>query len=474
MEFLGAGAGVAAVEPAPDIYQPRGRCSKGWLVSDDVLLEFLTHGLIDVGGDDAKLEKMRSTAGDLAKALQDSPERATSYALIAFDPNSPALDPVVAEVMDALRKRWATYVNTFAGTPILVVRALLLDALNQAAAADDRIGLCFVASARNALPFMEVGEEQKIWVDVIGKTEDRIDARAEREWATPDTISVPKLSFKISKKPSPVLKTTVVDRRALASQLQAAAGPQSGNVATNGNPTWPQNNPAHWVAEFGARAAVAVADAVDAVTADFAVGEIDVAGPLNQLAEAVTGFVEATLSSFSGATAGLQRRTELLWWKEALYSHSARKSYRTLEPQVAAALMALDLFNQLPLFSPASVAAFLHEAVALLPSAAEAKHSVGDLLATARQSPELAPLRATAAGLLAVPRGRGPLLALIGHPEISVSPPSGEFRDLTGVPAGSELGIATWATWLFRELQAARATERTKPPKRRQGKAEAQ
>ena len=36
------------------------------------------------------------------------------------------------------------------------------------------------------------------------------------------------------------------------------------------------------------------------------------------------------MKAVSGATAGLQRRTNLIWWKETLYSPSARVSYRSM------------------------------------------------------------------------------------------------------------------------------------------------
>ena len=39
------------------------------VMSDQILLRFLSAGLIDVGGDDAKLAKLKETASDLATAL---------------------------------------------------------------------------------------------------------------------------------------------------------------------------------------------------------------------------------------------------------------------------------------------------------------------------------------------------------------------------------------------------------------------
>ena len=48
-------------------------------MSDDVLLKFLGKGLIDVGGDDAKLGHLRQTARDLSETLKKTPAKASPY-----------------------------------------------------------------------------------------------------------------------------------------------------------------------------------------------------------------------------------------------------------------------------------------------------------------------------------------------------------------------------------------------------------
>lgn len=40
----------------------------------DVLIRFLNAGLLDVKGDDAKLEKLQTTAVDLSAALKKTPQ----------------------------------------------------------------------------------------------------------------------------------------------------------------------------------------------------------------------------------------------------------------------------------------------------------------------------------------------------------------------------------------------------------------
>jgi hypothetical protein len=432
----------------------------------------LNKGLIDVGGDDTKLEKLSQAAKDLAGALKKDPSKALSFSLIAFDPDAPEEDPVVKEALAALQNRWATYRNTFAATPITVIRGMLLDALVGAAAADDRVGVCFVASARNALPLMPVDNEREIWIGIVEEVERRVDARAEEEWATPDTISVEPMKYDAPTLTAPEVLVGEASTSTLRKGMMAAAGPvyqdpQQGGVATDGNQYWP-NQQQSWVTEFGKFSATAIAGAIDAAIAEIEVKQPELAEPFSNLADTVSNYVDATLKSVSAATAGLQRRTNLLWWREALYSPSAGKSYRELPPTVAAALMALDLFDAVPLFSPASVAAFLSETVMRLHGTAEGeKRPVRDLIAEAQDHEDLAALRDAAAKLAAAPEGRGPLLALIGHASQAGARDAMEFQRLTGVPSDAELGAAGWALWLLRELQASQAATDAAAAKRR-------
>ena len=95
-------------------------------MSDDVLLRFVTQNLINVGGDDTKLDKLREAAADLAEILKEEPTKTLAFALTAFDPEVPEKDPTISEAAAVLRGRWETYANTFAPTPVAVFRAMSL------------------------------------------------------------------------------------------------------------------------------------------------------------------------------------------------------------------------------------------------------------------------------------------------------------------------------------------------------------
>ena len=244
-------------------------------------------------------------------------------------------------------------------------------------------------------------------------------------------------------------KTVYFDRAAFGTNVQQAA--------VSAQPQYIQQQPQVWASEFGSKLGVALSDALEANLVGSALEPIDVAPPLKALAQAVSVHVERALAAFGGATAGLQRRTNLLWWKEALYSPSAHASYRDLPAFEAAGLMALDLHGLVPVYSPASVSAFLDESIRLLPASAGASEPVLTLVSEARISDAMAPLREIAALMVPPATGRGPLLSLIGHvgtPGVLDEP---SLRLFGGLGVETALSPSAWGTWLFRELQAARA-----------------
>ena len=423
-------------------------------MSDEILLQFLEAGVVDVGADDAKLEKLRVTAQNLAAALRKSPEQAVGWTLVASDPAIATSDAVIAIAWAALKANWATVANIYQGIPVAILRAILLDALVQVSLKDDAIAVAFANSARNMLPHMALGNEAGVWRQAVEQIEDQ----AESEWTTPEAIHLDPMAYEAPAEIKIAQDIKVVRRETLQANVLAAAGPTGG---TNPNPYWPNPNQGHlpnWATEFATRMTVAVADAVDAVAKANAIKPVDLSPPLAQLAGEVSTYVGRALAAFSGATTGLQRRTNLLWWKETLYSPATRVSYRTMGSFTAASMMALDLFEQVPLYSPASVSAFLNETALLLPEASSWEAmSVPKIVETLLADPLTQPLRDMARQLAPSSEGRVPLLAILGQaaPE---SVAKTDFREATGLGEQVAMSPDGWGTHLFRELQAARAT----------------
>lgn len=438
-------------------------------MSSEYLMRFLEIGAIDLKGDDTKLDKLRATAKDLSTVLKKAPAKTAVFTMAAADPGISSDDPTIQEAMVALRKQWETVSNAFARPPVGILRAILLDAIVLAARGDDAVAVAFVNTARNALAHAETADEAAVWREAVGEIEGKVDARAEQEWATPEMITVQALEYSPPAPVATTFKPSKVDRTALSAQMLAAAGPWGG---ANSNQYQPNHNPQPWTQEFATKMSVAVGQAIDTAVAGLAPTPVDLAKPLAALSEAVASHVDNVLASFSTATAGLQRRTNLLWWKEALYSPSAHESYLDLPAFEAAALMALDLHEQVPTYSPASVSAFLKEAIRCLPadpsSTDGGKQEIAKLVGDARTTEFMQPFRTLAAQYVQAAVGRGPLLSVIGHPQSPGTVDAAALRALAGLDASTKMTPSEWGTYLFRELQSARATNaNAKRPKKK-------
>ncbi|WP_417447382.1 GTPase-associated system all-helical protein GASH [Kangiella sp.] len=424
-------------------------------MTQEYLLTFLEHGVIDLNGDDTRLEKLRSTATDLSSTLLDSPSRAIRYTLVAADPNILSTDPTIEEAMQALRAQWTTVANAYkGGYPVAILRAILLEALVQSARKEDSIAVAFVNTARNALAYSESSSESPVWKAAVSEIETKVDARAESEWATPEMITVSPLRYKASVSTAQELEAPVVDRDELKQKIRSAAGP-GGSTPSN---QYHSHSPPQWANEFSPMMGDAIANSIDEIAAKLTSNPIDISGPLSALAKAVAGHVDKALTSFSGATAGLQRRTNLLWWKEALYSPSVHESYLELPAFEAAALMALDLHQQVPSYSPASVSAFLKEAIRSL-QANDEEQEFSKLLHEARTTEFMQPFRTLAAEYAPSPNGRGPVLSLIGYPQSATIEDTEALLAFSGIESQHKLDPIAWGAYLFRELQSARAIQ---------------
>lgn len=425
-------------------------------MSDEILSRCLEVGLINVGGDDNKLAKLSESVEDVVALLSKSPSKTAVFTIVAVDPNVPANDPALLEVYSLIKNRWTTIANTYSSTPIAVIRCVLLAALVRSARQSELQAIVFVNVARNTLPNVEAGPEGSIWLEAVAELERKVDARAVAEWATPETIKLPALSYKAPDTVVIPVPTITIDQAALQVAIVKASGPtnQHGN---DQNPYWMHNNPQQWIPEFSKRMSQGLVNAIEnAENGD--TKEIDLGPVLTTLAKAVSIHMQTALTSFSNATAGLQRRTNLLWWKESLYSSSAQVSYRTLPPFMAAALMALDLHTQVPTFSPASVSAFLDETIGVLTvGLAAAERPTIEVVRETIENQSLGPLRAAALTYAPELVGRGLLLAVLGHMQSDAVIDQATFERFCGPCASTSVTPRAWGTMLYRELQAGRA-----------------
>ena len=334
-------------------------------MSDRLLGQFLEKGLLDLKGNDEWYEHLISVAESLSTYLRANPEKIVPFTYAALLPDVGDQDPAIEKTRDFLKAEWKTYASVSMASPKAMLRAIILDALLTNAEVDDAIESALALLLASALPHLSVGKEKEVWKTALDDLLRAVERQAEVAWSVPSRINVsafPKIEVPPSRFSA---KGREVDEEALERGMFAAAGPNdSQGQATDGNPYWPnQGDP--WSYEFAPRAASAISEAISAATAG-RTGSVKNDALVEALTAAIVEHLESVVSQMVSATHGVEMRSRLLWWKEALVSPSARVSYRDIDRKAAPGLMAYDYQAVLPSRAPASVSAFLLETVRAL------------------------------------------------------------------------------------------------------------
>jgi hypothetical protein len=422
-------------------------------MTDRTLDRFLAAGLLaELKGDDGWYTKLAAAADALGKRLSDQPESVVPYLYAALDTKASPEDAAISAARGLVQEQWRSFASVFTSTPVLLMRAVILDAIVAAAKTNDACAAIVALLIGSALPNLHLGREAPVWHQTFSQIADEVGRRAEAEWSVPSTIALPPLSLAGLEEVTPTFAFPEVNKESLEVGFAAAVGPQNASGQnTGGNAHWP-NAGQPWSHQFPASAASAVKETLDGVLQSGEEG-IDLTKFSSALAATVSAHVEKSLAQVTAATRGLELRSRLLWWKEALYSPTARTSYRRLGSVEVPGIMAFDYHRPLPAVAPGSVTVFLEETVSRL-LGAEGQKPVGlaDRLAAIRSSPAASALREAVVSMRFAP-GRRPLLTALA----AAQDPQTSIAQLTVYAPDQALAAPDFAVLLFQELQAMKA-----------------
>ena len=425
-------------------------------MSDRALDRFLESGLLDLKGNDEWYKHITATADALSASLRANPKDIIPFSYAALLPSIEHDDPAIDRTRSLLKAEWRTYASVSMASPTAMLRAIILDALLKNADEDLRTRSTLALLFASALPHSSIGREAPVWKEAVDQLLQAVEREAETAWSVPSAVSVPPFPDMETPSITVSLKARPVDKKALERGMFAAAGPEDENgESTEGNQHWP--NEGHpWSYEFAPRAATAIGKAISqagaARTATANTRQLTLA-----LTSAVTTYLESFLDQIASTARGLEMRSRLLWWKEALVSPSAQVSYRDVDRNAAPGLMAYDYQAALPSLAPVSVSAFLREAIReLLPD--EESFTVLDWIRSLAADQHAGALRETVRATT-FPHGRVPLVSLVAmaQPTAAVIEQRTVFAPSTQLTA-SEFGLLT-----FLELQTIKSANEIIP-----------
>ena len=334
---------------------------------DRLLDGFLEKGLLDLQGNDQWYGHITSTASSLSTFLRSSPDQIIPFTYAALVPDVADQNPAIVKTVSLLKGEWKTYASIFMKTPKVMLRAIILEALLQNAGLDDPTKSLLALLLASALPHLSLGKEEEVWTKALDELLSAVETNAEATWTVPSqmtvppfpAINVPAIRFSV--------KAGEVGHKALLQGIHAAAGPTYADgtqTSDEPNPDWSNAAP-NWSHEFAPRAAAAISEAISKATGE-KVGSAKPEALVKTLTDAIAAYLESFALNLASITRGVEMRSRLLWWKEALVSPSARISYRDMDPKAAPGLMAYDYQAVLPSLAPASVTVFLTETVRTL------------------------------------------------------------------------------------------------------------
>jgi hypothetical protein len=430
-----------------------------------ILQDLLNVGLVEIGSEDSRFERIQAAASALATRFKAEPRLLVPATLVCLDDDIDEDDPMFVLVEELVIAQWKTLRNTHVNRPRQLLRSVIIDAL--ATTIDSNAMAAGVAWYTAASPLrhrqVRLGKAHEV-VERLLKNASHI---AEAEAVVRAGLSAPtaredNIQEATEDKVSLNINSTIKDDEIIVG-VARAAGPQYAPKPNleNPNPHWPQQAP-QWVNEFVPRMTAALVNAVNLGTSRLAQSlSENLAGPLSVFEKKLAiGLSELgqlrdeTLQSYQAS----RMRLDVLWWSEALYSPSLQVGYRDLPLSVASVAAAVDLVTIVPALAPASVCHILGETVhrlarilngdgalpiiTYLHALADAKTNFGDGLPNSTTN-----------------EVRSPLLGLVGEASTGSRIPAEVLRLRAGVDGALQLSPAEFATWVFRDLQARRLVE---------------
>ena len=317
-----------------------------------LLNQLLDCGLIDIGHDDSLYAKLDEAVQILTEKLLLEPKLIVAATIVALDVEAQQSEPVFILAKEAVVEKWPTFSNKFREDPRTILRMILFCALMNISNVSDKKASAIVwLVASNTLQFVALGREGEIF----RKTLEKLGADVE-VWIDENFFSI---GSGIASRTFPAVAVKVDDitlTKEIISSFQAAGGPS--NVAgalPDPNPHWPAQNQ-NWTEQMGPRMASAVSSVVSLGLKQFA-------KKLGSTLSEVTTNVANLLSEAIEKKNGEKIQLAAIWWSQAMYSMSLKKSYRDIPHNLIPLVMAADLNKATGHPTPISVSYLLSESV---------------------------------------------------------------------------------------------------------------
>lgn len=402
--------------------------------------------------DDGNISSLKKATTEVVKKLEKKKEKIIPFTLVAIDPLISEDDPVVLEVERIIIQKWSAFKNSVVATndkSITYIRAVILQALSQIAKEEDSAAIIWL-SARNSIKYYKLSQENEVLSEFFLSIGNRIETSAQKAWSSRIDVQLPDFTL-----PEHKTKNAIVSQPYLTQRLKAAAGLSSldENEAAkkydNSNRFWTNSNQ-NWTHDFGKIAGEALATAFNKALAIQNQSINDVNNSVGKNLELLVSYIESIGGEISSGIEASNLRSNLLWWKEALFSNNLKKSYREMNAISTVIAMALDLAEMVSPIYPLSVDYFLKETLkGIYPDEVDQEVNVEKFIQESKQMPEAC--MELIDGISNKTDGRKLFFVALSN---NVSDTSYNIYSETGLSKDDKVTLGDLAVWFLHDLQA--------------------
>ncbi len=407
------------------------------------------------------IENLKKAVKDLEKKLTRKKVKSDiiPYTLVALDPKVKGSDQVVQQVEEIIIKKWSTFKNGVTATndtSTTYVRAVILEALSQLSKNDSATATLIWLTVRDVIEHYQLGAEESSIRGLLQDLADRTEESGQARWEVSHKLQVSEFNeVEIS---TSAVRAAEIDQETLTKRL-LDANVHSAYSEQAGGGTNPHglNNHSSWqyfqfMSETAAQGITKVVNsALTQQAKSFSTISSSIKESLDDYFAQFQPFFEDLNGSIVNSIAANNKRSELLWWKQSLYSRSLNTSYRSLDLLNATVCMAYDLAEQVEPIYPESLDYLLRETL---------KEVHGDQAAEGRPLTEWLKdsfslhenIQSELKVYAASEEQRKPLLNAWAN--FLNSGESADFFTETGIDENTKLTASDLGVWLFHGLQA--------------------
>lgn len=346
-----------------------------------ILQSLLDAQVFTLPDNDDRLIQLETSATQLTKKLQENVSDIPFYTLVALDPKIAGAEPVIVEVEDVIKENWATLRSNRPESPVSIIRSVILSALHKIGTEDTDCAQIIYLTATNFYPYAGLGNEKEIVEKILLEIGEVAEQNAAEEWALTD--NPPSLKLGTLKISNSQVKTPEINKEELTKGITAAI--KSTNPANN--QTAAHGLHSTWGEVFASELSKSITNSVNASLNSTTFDSASFETSINKFFTDFKKSLDAELKSSFTSMQAVERRSRLLWWKEALYSQYLKKSYREIDKELRPIVMAFDLYNQLPNITPVSVDYLLRDTLFQLNDKTDEAVKFSDILSAIENSP---------------------------------------------------------------------------------------